>query len=50
VHTLTSTDYYDVIGEGGSEPGTYKFKVTLKSGKWWRDNTNTPIFITYIIN
>lgn len=50
IHTLNSTDYYDVTGQGGSEPGTYKFKVTLKSGKWWRDGSNTPIFVTYTIN
>lgn len=49
-HTLASTDYYDVVGEGGSEPGNYRFKVTLKPGKWWKDGTNTPIFVTYIIN
>lgn len=48
-HTLNSNDYYNVTGEGGSEVGTYKFKVTLKSGKWWKDGTNTPIFITYTI-
>nr|DAJ12886.1 MAG TPA: anchoring/assembly protein [Bacteriophage sp.] len=47
---MASTDYYDVVGEGGSEPGNYRFKVTLKPGKWWKDGTNTPIFVTYIIN
>lgn len=50
IHKLESTDYYNVIGDGGSEPGTYRFKVVLKAGKRWRDNTNTPIFITYTIN
>lgn len=50
IHTLTSTDDYTVTGEGGSEPGTYKFKVVLNAGKWWTDKTNTPIFITYTIN
>ena len=50
IHKLESTDYYNVIGDGGSEPGTYRFKVVLKVGKRWRDNTNTPIFITYTIN
>lgn len=49
-HTLASTNYYDVIGEGGSEPGNYRFKVILKPGKWWKDGTNTPIFVTYTIN
>lgn len=50
IHTLNSTDNYSVVGEGGSEPGTYRFKVILRAGKRWKDNTNTPIFITYIIN
>lgn len=50
IHKLDSTEYYNVIGEGGSNPGTYRFKVVLKAGKRWRDNTNTPIFITYTIN
>lgn len=50
IHKLESTDYYNVIGDGGSEPGTYRFKVVLKVGKRWKDNTNTPIFITYTIN
>lgn len=50
IHTLISTDDYTVTGEGGSEPGTYKFKVVLNAGKWWTDKTNTPIFITYTIN
>ena len=50
IHKLESTDYYNVIGDGGSEPGTYRFKVVLKAGKRWKDNTNTPIFITYTIN
>ncbi len=50
IHKLDSTEYYNVIGEGGSDPGTYRFKVVLKAGKRWRDNTNTPIFITYTIN
>lgn len=50
IHTLNSTDNYSVVGEGGSEPGTYRFKVILRAGKRWKDNTNTPICITYIIN
>lgn len=49
VHELSSTDDYDVVGTGGSEPGTYRFKVILKAGKWWKDGTNTPIFVTYVI-
>ena len=49
VHTLESTDGYDVTGTGGSEPGKYRFKVVLKASKRWKDNTNTPIFVTYII-
>lgn len=50
IHTLQSTEDYTVVGEGGSDPGTYKFKVILNVGKWWKDETNTPIFITYTIN
>lgn len=50
IHTLTSTDKYTVIGTGGSEPGTYTFKVVLLPGKWWTDGTNNPISVVYIIN
>ena len=49
IHTLSSTDDYTVTGEGGSEPGEYKFKVIPKAGKWWKDETNTPIIVKYII-
>ena len=50
VRSLTSTDDYTVSGTGGSEPGTYTFKVTLVQGKWWIDGTNNPISVTYTIN
>lgn len=50
VRSLTSTDDYTVAGTGGSEPGTYTFKVTLVQGKWWIDGTNNPISVTYTIN
>ena len=50
VHTLTSTDKYTVTGVGGSEPGTYTFRVVLLPGKWWTDGTNNPISVVYIIN
>lgn len=49
VHTLESNDFYNVAGTGGSEVGTYRFKVILKGGKWWTDGTRTPIFVTYTI-
>ena len=50
IHTLESTDKYTVIGTGGSEPGTYTFKVVLLPGKWWTDGTNNPISVIYTIN
>ena len=50
IHTLESTDKYTVIGTGGSEPGTYIFKVVLLPGKWWTDGTNNPISVIYTIN
>lgn len=50
IHALTSTDKYTVTGTGGSEPGTYTFKVILLQGKWWTDGTNNPISVTYTIN
>lgn len=50
IHALTSTDKYTVTGIGGSEPGTYTFKVILLQGKWWTDGTNNPISVTYTIN
>ena len=50
IHTLESTDKYTVIGTGGSEPGTYTFKVILLPGKWWTDGTNNPISVIYTIN
>lgn len=50
IHTLESTDKYTVIGTGGSEPGTYTFKVVLLPGKWWTDGTNNPILVIYTIN
>ena len=49
-HALASTDKYTVTGIGGSEPGTYTFKVTLLPGKWWTDGTNNPISVIYTIN
>lgn len=49
IHAPRSTDYYDVVGNGGSEPGTYRFKLVLKAGKWWSDGSSVPIFINYTI-
>lgn len=50
IHSLASTDKYIVTGAGGSEPGTYTFKVALLPGKWWTDGTNNPISVVYTIN
>lgn len=50
IHALESTDKYTVTGTGGSEPGTYTFKVVLLPGKWWTDGTNNPISVVYTIN
>lgn len=50
MHSLASTDKYIVTGAGGSEPGTYTFKVALLPGKWWTDGTNNPISVVYTIN
>lgn len=49
VHTLVSTDGYDVIGQGGSEVGVYTFIVKLKFGYKWSDGTDDDLQITYTI-
>ena len=50
VHALASTDAYSVSGNGGSVAGIYTFVVTLNFGYKWKDETKTPIVITYTIN
>ena len=49
VHKPEDTKAYTVIGDGGSEVGTYKFKIVLNDGYYWTNNYNSPIFITYTI-
>lgn len=49
VHKPESTEAYNVIGEGGSEVGTYKFKIVLNGGYYWTNMYNAPIYITYTI-
>lgn len=49
IHKPESTEAYDVIGEGGSEVGTYKFKIVLNGGYYWTNMYNAPIYITYTI-
>lgn len=49
VHTLEATAQYDVVGEGGSDVGTYKFKVIPKAGCYWTTGGSVPIFVYYTI-
>ena len=49
IHKLQSTEGYSIIGNGGSDVGTYTFTVKLNFGYKWKDNTNNNLTITYTI-